>query len=131
MKSNTKDRLVISFIVGVFLVTVYGIGYILLSRPKATGVYTAPTMIVASSDSVQIDICKKDSTAYAIKEQGVLKCYGLNASILVESRLAIEAEEYDKLVEGKIYWFDIRLTKPDDMSSGVIKKVYTEDIRRR
>ena len=127
MKSNLKDRIVVSLIVVVFLVTVLGLVYALFSKPKVTYIYTPPTMIVESSNLNQIDRYEKRNTVYAVKDQGSLKYHYLEGS---ETLLVLEATEYNKLVEGKTYWFGIKLTKAGDPSSGVIKSVYTENIMR-
>ncbi|MBZ9632902.1 hypothetical protein [Clostridium sp. FP1] len=128
MKSNSKDRIVVSIIVIVFLVTISGIAYLTFGPHKVKGIYTAGTLIVASNDSEQIKICKKNNAAYAIKGNGVLKYYGLGADISNETTLELATEDFNKLVDGKTYWFDIKLKKADDMSIGVIKKVYTQSI---
>ena len=128
MKSNSKDRIVVSIIVIIFLVTISSICFLILGRHKATGVYTGGTMIVEVNDSEQIKICKRSNAPYAIKDNGFLKYYGLGTDIYKESILEMETEDFNKLVEGKIYWFDIKLKKADDKSIGVVKKVYTESI---
>ncbi|MBU3146017.1 hypothetical protein [Clostridium sp. CF012] len=129
MKSSSKDRLVVASILLVFILTVSAMAYIMLGRNKVGGIYTGATLIVAASDSEQIKICSRNSNPYAIKDSGSLKYYGLGSSISTENIFALETEEYNKLVEGKTYWFDIRLKKADDMTSAVIKKIYTESIR--
>lgn len=75
-------------------------------------------------------VSKRSNAVYAIKGNGVLKYYGLGTDISNETILELETEDFNKLVEGKTYWFDIRFKKADDMSTGVIKKVYTESIMK-
>ena len=130
MKSSSKDRLVVASILLVFILTVSAMAYIMLGRNKVGGIYTGATLIVAASDSEQIKICNRSNAPYAIKDSGSLKYYGLGSSISTENIFILETEDYNKLVEGKNYWFDVRLKKADDMSSAVIEKIYTEDIRK-
>ncbi|MGV8979966.1 hypothetical protein [Clostridium sp.] len=129
MKSNSKDRIVVSIIAIVFLVTISSIVFLTFGPNKVVEFYTAGTLIVASNDSQQIKICKRSNAVYAIKGKGVLKYYGLGADISSETTLELDTEDFNKLVDGKTYWFDVKLKKADDMSIGVIKKVYTKSIR--
>lgn len=130
MKPSSKDRLVVASILLVFILTVSAITYFMLGRNKVGGIYTRGTLIVAASDSEQIKICNRSSAPYAIKDSGSLKYYGLGTDMSTENIFILETEDYNKLVEGKTYWFDVRLKKADDMTSAVIKKVYIEDIRK-
>jgi hypothetical protein len=131
MKSNSKDRVLVSLMAAIFLVTVFGIGYLLLGKSKVTGLYTTPTVVVESSNSSQIEQYKKYSTVYAVKDDGYLKYYWSDGGNPTETILVLEAVEYNKLVQGKTYWFDIDLTISGDLTSGSVKSVYTEDIMRK
>jgi hypothetical protein len=126
MKSNSKNKLIVAIIVIIFLGTISSISFLILGRDKVRGLYTGGTLIVALNDSQQLEICKRSNSVYAIKGNGVLKYYGLGTDISNETTLEIKTEDFNKLVEGKTYWFDISLKKENDMSTGVIKKVYTE-----
>jgi hypothetical protein len=131
MNSNSKDKVLVSLMAAIFLVTVFGIGYLLLGKSKVAGLYTTPTVVVESSNSSQIEQYKKHSTVYAVKDDGYLKYYWSDGGNPTETILVLEAVEYNKLVPGKTYWFDIDLTISGDLTSGAIKSVYTEDINRK
>lgn len=131
MKSSSKDRVLVSLIAAIFLVTVFGIGYLLFSKSKVAGLYTTPTVVVESGNSSQIELYKKHSTVYAVKDEGYLKYYWSDGGTPTETILVLETVEYNKLVQGKTYWFDIDLTISGDLSSGSVKSVYTEDIMRK
>ncbi|MBZ9689571.1 hypothetical protein G9F72_025175 [Clostridium estertheticum] len=130
MKSSSKDRLVVAAILLVFILTVSAIAYFMLGKNKAYGIYTRETLIIAASDSEQIKICNRSNAPYAIKDSGSLKYYGLGSGMSTENIFVLKTEDYNKLVEGKTYWFDIRLKKADDMTSAVIGKIYTENIMK-
>lgn len=130
MKSSSKDRLVVGAIFLVFILTVSVIAYSIFGKNKLGGIYTSGTLIVAESDSEQIKICNRSNAAFAIKDSGSLKYYGLESDMSKEKIFVLKSEDYNKLVEGKTYWFDVRLKKADDMTSAVIEKIYTEDIRK-
>ena len=131
MKSNSKDRVLVSLIAAIFIVTVFGIGYLFFSKSKVAGLYTTPTVVVESSNSSQIELYKKHNTVYAVKDEGYLKYYWSDGGTPTETILVLEAVEYNKLVQGKTYWFDIDLTISGDLTSGAVKSVYTEDIMRK
>jgi len=131
MKSNSKDRVLVSLIAAIFLVTVFGIGYLFFGKSKVSGLYTTPTVVVESSNSSQIELYKKHNTVYAIKDEGYLKYYWSDGGTPTETILVLEVVEYNKLVQGKTYWFDIDLTISGDLTSGAVKSVYTEDIMRK
>jgi len=131
MKSNSKDRVLVSLIAAIFLVTVFGIGYLFFGKSKVSGLYTTPTVVVESSNSSQIELYKKHNTVYAVKDDGYLKYYWSDGGTPTETILVLEVVEYNKLVQGKTYWFDIDLTISGDLTSGAVKSVYTEDIMRK
>ena len=131
MKSNSKDRVLVSLIAAIFIVTVFGIGYLFFGKSKVAGLYTTPTVVVESSNSSQIELYKKHNTVYAVKDEGYLKYYWSDGGTPTETILVLEAVEYNKLVQGKTYWFDIDLTISGDLTSGAVKSVYTEDIMRK
>jgi len=131
MKSNSKDRVLVSLIAAIFLVTVFGIGYLFFGKSKVSGLYTTPTVVVESSNSSQIELYKRHNTVYAIKDEGYLKYYWSDGGTPTETILVLEVVEYNKLVQGKTYWFDIDLTISGDLTSGAVKSVYTEDIMRK
>lgn len=131
MKSNSKDRVLVSLIAAIFIVTVFGIGYLFFSKSKVAGLYTTPTVVVESSNSSQIELYKKHNTVYAVKDEGYLKYYWSDGGTPTETILVLEAVEYNKLVQGKTYWFDIDLTISGDLTSGAVKSVYTENIMRK
>ena len=131
MKSNSKDRVLVSLIAAIFIVTVFGIGYLFFGKSKVAGLYTTPTVVVESSNSSQIELYKKHNTVYAVKDEGYLKYYWSDGGTPTETILVLEAVEYNKLVQGKTYWFDIDLTISGDLTSGAVKSVYTENIMRK
>lgn len=128
MKSSPKYRVMISLIVVVFLVIEYGLLYTIFVKPKITTLYTQPTIIVESSNFNQIELYEKHNTFYAVKHQGIIKYYWSENNKPKETLLVLEDIKYRKLLEGNTYWFDIKLTTPGDVSTGIIKSFYAVDI---
>jgi hypothetical protein len=135
MKSNSKDRMVVSLIAVVFFVTVCGLGYMLFGKHNPTGMFTSYTRIVKVDNLQQIELYKKYTTVYAIKIQEnnkfFLEYHGYESNVPYENKFDLTADQYNKIVEGNDYWFQVKYSKTGSETDGSIKKIYTEDPMRR
>ena len=131
MKPTSKDRMLVSLIVVVFLLTVCGTGYVIFGKPKVAGAITGSTKMVKIDNLQQIELYKKYITSYAIKVQENNKFYleyhSYENSVPYESKFDLTADQYKELVEGKDYWFKVKYSKIGDKTYGNIKMIYTEN----
>lgn len=131
MKPSSKDRITVSILLVVSLLVILAMGYMVFGKPKVSGMTTTSTKIVKVDNLEQIERYKKYIDTYAIKVQEnnkvYLKFYSYENSVSYESKLDLTLDQFNKLVEGKEYWFEIELLKTGDKTNGTIKKIYTED----
>jgi hypothetical protein len=134
MKPSSKDRITVSIILVVFLLVLSFIGYVIFGNPKSSGMTTSHTNIVKVDNIQQIELYKKSNDTYAIKVQEnnklYLKYYSFPNNVPYESKYDLTIEQYNKIVEGDDYWFEVDYFKKGDSSKGIIKEVYTENPAR-
>lgn len=130
MKSSTKDRIKLSVIAFFFLLVLLSIGYAIWGNPPVTGMYTGMVKIVNIDNAEDINRYEKYKTPYAYKlnenNKPLLKYITYDINKPINTTLTLTNEQYNELVEGEYYWFKIKLSKPNDMSNGIIKSIYTE-----
>lgn len=131
MKPNSKDRLKVSLISIVFLLALSAIGYmvcsLILGNLKKSGMYTPMTYIVEADNVQQIEHYKVNSQYYAIKVQENDKFYLKYNSRSSETKLDLTSEQFNKLVEDKVYYLKISLSKAGDEANGILQEIFTED----
>ena len=130
MKPSSKDRMKVSIILVVFILVLSAIGYGIFGKPKVAGGYIPDIKIVKADNLKQIELYKKYNTPYAIKvrenNEFYVKYYDYENSVPKQSRFGLTDDQYNKLIEGKEYWFDVKYSKIGDETKGIIKTVYTE-----
>lgn len=135
MRAVSRDRFKLLFISIALLAGLFVIGNLAFGKGKITGVYTSGTKVVKIDDIETINRSKKYNTPYAHKvkenDKFYLKYFSFEYSQPKECVYTMTSEQYEELVEGKEYWFNIEFDKPDDDSSGKVKKVYKEDPMKR
>jgi hypothetical protein len=133
MKSSSKDRIKLLLILIVFLLVLTVMGYMIFN-PKVTGM-TASAKIVKVDNAQQIEFYKEYTKPYAIKvkenNKFYLKYYSYGNNVSYESKFDLTTDQFNKLVEGTDYWFDIKFSKRGDKTKGIIKKIYTENPMRQ
>lgn len=131
MKPSSKNRMTVSIILIVFLMVLSAIGYTIFGKPKDTRMLTVSTKIVKVDNIKQIELCKKYNYTYAIKVQEndkfYLKYYSYENNVPYDSKFDLTTDQYNKLVEGDEYWFDVDFSKAGDKTTGTTKKIYTEN----
>lgn len=135
MRAVSRDRVKLLFISIALLAGLFIIGNLAFGKSKATGMYTSGVKVVKVDDTEAINMSKKYGTAYAhkVKENNkfYLKYFRIEDSQTKECTYTLTNEQYEELVEGKEYWFNIEFDKPDDDGSGKVKTVYKEDPMRK
>ncbi|WP_291573859.1 hypothetical protein [Clostridium sp. UBA4548] len=131
MRAVSRDRFKLLFISIALLAGLFIIGNLAFGKSKATGMYTSGVKVVKVDDTEAINMSKKYGTAYAhkVKENDklYLKYFGLENGQPKNGTFTMTSEQYEELVEGKEYWFNIQYDNPDDDSLGKVKTVYKED----
>lgn len=131
MRAVSRDRFKLLFISIALLVGLFVIGNLAFGKGKITGMYTSGTKVVKIDDTEAINMSKKYSTPYAHKvkenDKFYLKYFGLENGQPKNGTFTMTSEQYEELVEGKEYWFNIQYDNPDDDSLGKVKTVYKED----
>jgi hypothetical protein len=135
LKPSFKEKSAVLIWLLIFVLLVSTLVYFIFAKPKTTGMITSGVQIVKADSVDQIEIYKKYQTPYASKDQDNNKFYMIyyfyEGNKLVESKLEVTSEQYDKLIEGNKYWFMVKFSKTDDISSGTIKDIFTEDPTKR
>lgn len=135
MRAVSRDRFKLLFISIALLAGLFVIGNLAFGKGKITGMYTSGTKVVKIDDTEAINRSKKYNTPYAHKvkenDKFYLKYFGFQGGQPKNGTFTMTSEQYEELVEGKEYWFDILYDNPDDDSLGKVKKVYKEDVMKR
>lgn len=130
MKSSSKDRIKLSVIAFFFLLGILAIGYMIWGNSPTTGMYTGMVKIISVDNTEDINRYKKYKTSYAYKvnesDEFLLKYTTYDINHTINSTLTLTSEQYNELVEGEYYWFKIKLSKPNDISDGIIESIYTD-----
>lgn len=118
----------------IFILVVAWVGYLAFGNPKSSGMIASAEVVKADSIE-QIEIYKKYHLPYGFKIQEENKFYlnfytYENMTPVDERKLEITREQYNKLVEGNKYWFEVRYSKKADRT-GIIKEIFTDDPARR
>lgn len=127
MQSNTKDRVKVIILGSVLLIGIAIIGYMFLGKSGTSEVYTNLVKIVAADDSQEIEECKKYNMSYAFNVKEDDK-YFLEYD---NGKYKLTEEQYNELIEGKAYFFNIKYTSSKNTSSGIVKAIYTENPMQR
>jgi hypothetical protein len=135
MRAAFKERSVVMLWIVIFILVVAWVGYLAFGKPKVTGEITTGVEIVKTENVQQIEMYKKYLISYAFKAQDnnkfYLKYYTYdNMTPVDERKLDLTREQYNKLLEGNKYWFEVKYSKKDDRS-GSIKEIFTDDPARR
>lgn len=123
MQSNTKDRVKVIILGSVLLTGIAIIGYMFLGKSGTAEVYTNLVKIVAADDSQEIEECKKYNMSYALNVKEDDK-YFLEYD---NGKYKLTEEQYNELIVGKAYFFNIKYTSSKNTSSGIVKAIYTEN----
>ncbi|WP_017414905.1 hypothetical protein [Clostridium tunisiense] len=131
MRAVSRDRFKLLFISIALLAGLFIIGNLAFGKAKITGMYTSGTKVVKVDDTEAINRSKKYNTPYAHKvkenDKFYLKYFAFEGGQPKNGTFTMTSEQYEELVEGKEYWFNIEFDKPDDDGSGKVKTVYKED----
>lgn len=131
MKPSSKDRIKLSVILIGFLLALSAFGYMIFGKHKTAGEYTS-ARIVKAENIQEIELNKKYHEFYAIKVQEndkfYLKYYRYDENnVPYESKYELTSDQYSKLVENNQYWFNIKYSKLDDNTKGIIAGIYTDN----
>ncbi len=129
MKSSPKDRVKLLLTVFVCLFVLIGIVYVLWSGSSiTTGMYTSRVKIINEDNVDAINKYGKYTAPYAykVKDKSFLNyTYCDNEKTIA---LTLTNEQYDDLVEGNYYWFNIKFPDSDNNhSEGTIRNIYTHN----
>ncbi len=121
MKENSKDRIKVTLIILVVLtfVSIIGIGLggaLGLIKTKPIGMFTGPVVMVDEKDTERIDSIKKHgSYAFKVKEDNnfYLKYFSKENDKPIEYTIKLTEKEFNSIVIGKIYKFDVKYDKED------------------
>ncbi len=131
MNSSSKKRIKLLLIVVVFLLVLIGMVYVLWgSSSKTVGMYTSRVKIVNEDNLESINKYGKYTAPYAYKVKEKDKSF-LNYTYCNNEKnitLTLTNEQYDDLVEGNYYWFNIKFSDPgNDHSEGTLRNIYTHN----
>ncbi|WP_040194178.1 hypothetical protein [Clostridium culturomicium] len=123
MQSNTKDRIKVIVFGSVLLIGLAIIGYMFFGKSGTAEVYTNLVKVVAADDLQEIEECKKYNMSYALNIKEDEK-YFLEYD---NGKYKLTEDQYNELIEGKSYFFNIKYTSSKNTSSGIVKAIYTQN----